>query len=303
MNNSSIVVIGSTNTDMVIKTDRLPSAGETLLGGSFFMNPGGKGANQAVAAARLGGMVSFICRIGDDLFGKKAREMFDKEGIDSSCIFTDEIHPSGVALITVDKNGENTIVVAPGANATLSPRDLRKTGEKITAAAVLLLQLEISMETVEEAVKMATSSGTRVILNPAPAQHIPREVLENVHILTPNRKEAELLTGIRIDEGDLEAASSAASSLHETGVGTIIITLGSEGALLYRGREFFHVPAPAVKAVDTTAAGDVFNGALAVAIAAGVGMKDAVHFACKAASISVTRLGAQSSAPYHHEID
>jgi ribokinase len=288
---------------MVIKSGRLPAPGETVLGGNFFMNPGGKGANQAVAAARLGGMVSFVTRVGQDIFGKGAKELMGAEGIDTRCVYTDPVLPSGVALITIDQHGENTIVVAPGANASLSPSDIDQSASVIHEAEVLLLQLEISLDTVAHAIGIASRSGAKIMLNPAPAHSIPPDLLEKIHILTPNRKEAEWLTGIPIVEGDFESARRAASALHEKGVATVVITLGRDGALLYRGKEFIQVAAPVVKPVDTTAAGDVFNGAMAVAIATGAPLKEAVHFACRAAAISVTRLGAQSSAPYHHEID
>jgi ribokinase len=303
MNKSSIVVIGSTNTDMVIKTTRLPSPGETVLSGDFFMNPGGKGANQAVAAARLGGSVTFVTKTGKDLFASQAKQLLEKEGIATDYVFTDERLSSGVALIMVDQRGENCIAVASGANASLSSSDIEKSAKKIIEAELILLQLEISIETVVFAAELASSHRVKVILNPAPAQQLPANLLKNVHTLTPNRKEAGMLTGITIAENDEDAAMQAAVILHEMGPDQVIITLGSRGALLYSNGEHIFVRAPEVHALDSTAAGDVFNGALAVAMTGGQSVKTAVTFACKAAALSVTRLGAQASAPYLRELD
>lgn len=193
-----ILVIGSSNTDMVVRADRLPRPGETVLGGTFFMNPGGKGANQAVAAARLGGQVAFVCKTGDDLFGSEARRLFREEGIDTSHLLTDPSAPSGVALITVDRQAENCIVVAPGANANLTPDDLRRAASAFEQADIVLLQLEIPMETVEQAALTACATGKRVVLNPAPATAIPARLLAALDLITPNETEAEAITGIRI---------------------------------------------------------------------------------------------------------
>lgn len=296
----SIVVAGSTNTDMVVKTGRLPVPGETILGGAFLMNAGGKGANQAVAAARLGGAVTFVARVGDDVFGSAAVISFQSEKINTDFIAVDKEHPSGVALITVDDAGENCIVVAPGANAQLSDSDITNAAPAFQHASLLLLQLEVPIATVLFAAQTAAAQGVPVILNPAPACPLPAALWQHIAVLTPNEKEAELLTGMQVV--DEQSAGKAADALRQKGVQAVIITLGARGALLCdeEGKEL--VPAPVVKAIDTTAAGDVFNGALAVALSEGRTLRQAVPFAVQAASIAVTRMGAQASAPYRHEL-
>jgi ribokinase len=298
---SYILVVGSSNTDMVAKADRLPAPGETVLGGAFLMAAGGKGANQAVAAARLGADVVFVAKVGDDIFGKQAVESFNREGIDTSCMVTDAANPSGVALITVDAHGENCIVVASGANANLVRVDLFAAEEKIKNASLVLMQLEIPLETVEYVAQLASGYGVPVILNPAPACALPEELMRKVAILTPNQKEAEMLSGVAII--DKASAERAAEALAARSVNTVIITLGAEGALLFDAGKFEWVPAPVVPAVDTTAAGDVFCGALAVALSESRLVKDAVVFACAAAALSVTKMGAQTSAPFRGEVD
>ena len=298
----SVVIVGSAGIDMVIKTDYLPAPGETVLGGTFFMNPGGKGANQAVAAARLNGNVIFICKTGNDIFfGQKAAAIFAKEGINSNYLLSHPDLPSAVALITVDKNAENCIVVAPGANATLIPGDLVNAIPVIEEATVVLMQLEIPLTTVEYVAGLAAAKNIKVVLNPAPAIGLPDSLLKNISILTPNETEAEILTGIKVS--DMSSAEKAARALHNKGVKTVIITLGSMGALVLHEDIFTHIPAMKVAATDTTAAGDVFCGALVVAITEGRNIVGATEFACKAASLSVTKLGAQASAPYRHEVD
>jgi len=299
-----ILVIGSSNTDMVIKTDHLPRAGETVLGGTFFMNPGGKGANQAVAIARLGGNVSFICKTGNDIFGGQSRELFEKEGIDTSYAFSDDQHPSGVALITVDEKAENCIVVASGANANLLPKDLLLVAKAITQADIILMQLEIPIETVEYVADIAYMNGKKVFLNPAPAMPLSSSLLHNLYIITPNETEAEMISGVKIT--DDASAAEAARVIGAMGVQNVIITLGEKGALIYEKENddtIALIPSPKVDAVDTTAAGDVFNGGLAVAFSEGCTLRESACFACKAAAISVTREGAQSSVPYRKEID
>jgi ribokinase len=298
---SSILVIGSSNTDMVIKAPHLPAPGETILGGTFLMNAGGKGANQAVAAARLGGMVTFICKTGNDIFGKQSVQLFKEEGIDTAFIFEDPQQPSGVALITVDDHAENCIVVASGANAHLTAQDLMPAARCIKEAGILLMQLEIPVETVAYAASVAAAQDKKVILNPAPVCALSDELLKDVSIITPNETEASMLTGIKVT-GEA-TAKQAARLLHTKGIATVIITLGAKGALVFDEGECTLVPAPLVHAVDTTAAGDVFNGALAVALSENKPMLAAVAFACKAAAFSVTRLGAQASAPYRHELN
>lgn len=296
-----ITVIGSSNTDMVIKADHLPGPGETILGGSFFMNSGGKGANQAVAAARLGGNVNLICKTGEDIFGERSRQLFKDEGINTSFVISDSGYPSGVALITVDKNAENCIVVASGANAELKPSDLFQAREMIIQSSVVLIQLEIPLDTVSYVATMASENDIPVILNPAPARPLPDKLLEHISILTPNKTEAGMLSGIRVH--DIGSAKEAAQKIRERGVKTIIITLGNQGALILHRDLFTHVPAYAVIAVDTTAAGDTFNGALVVALSEGKDILEAADFACKAAAISVTRIGAQASIPFKSEVE
>lgn len=297
----NILVVGSSNTDMVIKAGHLPRPGETILGGTFFMNPGGKGANQAVAIARLGASVTFICKTGSDIFGHQSQQLFEEEGINTSYIFSDPEHPSGVALITVDEHAENCIVVASGANANLLPSDLAKAEEAIDQADIVLMQLEIPMETVEYVAEIAYRKNKKVILNPAPAHPLSPSLLKRLYMITPNETEAEMISGVKIT--DQESAVKAARILSEMGVQNVIITLGSKGALVYCDEGAELVPALKVKAVDTTAAGDVFNGALTVALSEGRSQLEAVRFACKASAISVTRVGAQSSAPYRNEVD
>lgn len=294
--NNVITVIGSSNTDMVVKASRLPAPGETILGGVFGMYPGGKGANQAVAAARLGSTVHFIGKRGADIFGEEASSLLQKEGIDTTYFLCDENLPSGVALISVDEKGENCIVVASGSNASLSPKDIKSAeAAAIENSSIVLLQLEIPMEAVHYAAELAFNKGVKVILNPAPAQAIPSSLLEKISIITPNETEAEILTGIRIT--DISTAEQAAVALNEKGVETVIITLGAEGALVYHEHQFTKVETIKVTAIDTTAAGDVFNGALAVCLAEGKTIIEAAQYACKAAAVSVTKMGAQSSAP------
>ena len=297
---SKIVVVGSSNTDMVIKAARLPAPGETVLGGDFFMNPGGKGANQAVAAARLGGEVCFVAKVGADIFGQQAVEGFRNEGIDTTFVAVDAERPSGVATISVDAQGENCIAVASGANDALSPADVDNARERIESAEVLLMQLETPLPTVQHAAVLAKQSGKRVILNPAPAQPLADELLALLDVITPNETEAEILTGIKVES--IDDAERAARALQQKGLASVIITLGARGAFVLDGSFTGLVAAPKVDPVDTTAAGDTFNGALAVALAEGQTIEAAVAFANKAAAISVTRLGAQASTPTLQEL-
>jgi ribokinase len=299
MKSPSIVVVGSSNTDMIIQLARIPKPGETILGGDFTSVAGGKGANQAVAAARSGGKVSFIARIGKDMYGEQAIAGFKRDGINVEHVITDKSAPSGVALIFVADGGENSIAVAGGANAKLSAADVKKASKTICSAAILVAQLETPLETIEAAAMIAVRAGVRFILNPAPARSLPDSLLKLVSILTPNETEAELLTGIKVTS--IASAAKAASALRARGVATVIITMGSRGAFLADDRGQQLIPGFKVKAVDATAAGDTFNGALAVALAEGMTSAAAVHFANAAAAISVTRLGAQPSIPKRKE--
>jgi len=296
-----IIVVGSSNTDMVIKTARIPQPGETVLGGRFHMAPGGKGANQAVAAARAGGRVHLVARVGNDLFGDSALQGFRRDEIHVNHVIVDEKAHSGIALIIVNEDGENSIAVASGANARLCPEDVRQAQDAIGRAGILLLQLEIPMETVEEAARIAAEAGVKVILNPAPARALNPGLLQRIDILTPNENEVENLTGIKVETE--EEAARAARLMLQHGVKAVLITLGQRGAYV-AGQGFRKlIPGFPVEAVDSTAAGDVFNGALAVALAENKPLLDAVRFANAAAAISVTRLGAQPSAPTRQEID
>ena len=295
-----IVVLGSTNTDMVITGKKIPVPGETVSGGTFLMNPGGKGANQAVAVARLSakkGACSFIAKVGNDLFGRETAVRMRKDGIDVKLI-VDRREPSGTALILVDAKGQNVISVALGANGTLSLKDVAKFRKSIENAAALLMQLETPMETVVAAAKWAHAKGVPVILNPAPAAKLPGELYKCLDWITPNETEAELLTGVKVT--DAKSAQKAVDVFLKRGVGHVVITMGSKGAYCGNCRKLY--PCRKVKAVDCVAAGDTFNGAFVVALAEGKCCKDAIAFAQKASAISVTRPGAQSSVPFRKEV-
>ena len=295
-----IVVLGSTNTDMVVTGKRIPKPGETVSGGTFLMNPGGKGANQAVAVARLSaskGACTFIGKVGDDMFGRDCAKRMKKDGITARLV-VDGANASGTALILVDAKGQNVISVALGANGTLCVEDIAPFRKDIENAAALLLQLETPMETVLEAAKWAHARGVPVILNPAPAAKLPKELYRCLEWITPNETEAELLTGIKV--ADAKSAGKATEVFRKRGVRHVVITMGSKG--VYCGDCGMMFPAKKVKAVDCVAAGDTFNGAFAVALAEGKSCKDAIAFAQKAAAISVTRSGVQSSIPFRSEI-
>jgi ribokinase len=298
---SKIVVVGSSNTDMIVRAANIPRPGETVIGSEFRMGGGGKGANQAVAAARAGGDVAFIARVGDDIFGRQAVEGFRRDGIETRFVFKNKRAASGVALIVVDNHGENSIAVASGANAKLTPADIEKAKGVIAAADILLLQLETPLETISRAAKLACANGVPVILNPAPARSLDQKMLGLVTILTPNEIETEILTGIKIKSRTDMA--KAARKLMVRGVKAVLITLGARGVFVADGKTRTIMPACKVKAVDTTAAGDVFNGALAVALAEGRALLDAARFANAAAALSVTKWGAQPSAPKRKDIE
>ena len=295
-----IVVLGSTNTDMVVTGKKIPVPGETVSGGHFLMNPGGKGANQAVAVARLSakkGACVFIAKVGDDLFGRDTAARLKRDGI-APRLVVDKKEPSGTALILVDARGQNVISVALGANGTLSPRDVAPFRKDIEGAAAIVMQLETPLETVAWAAKVAHDAGVAVILNPAPARKLPKSLYPLVDWITPNETEAELLTGVKVV--DAASVAKAAGVLARRGVGHVVITMGSKGAYCGDCRRVY--PCRKVKAVDCVAAGDTFNGAFAVALAEGKSCADAIAFAQKASAISVTRPGAQSSVPYRREI-
>ena len=302
MKTSRIVVVGSSNTDMVVKSDRLPAPGETVTGGQFVIAPGGKGANQAVAAARLGAQVAFVAKVGQDVFGDQALEGYQREGIATQWILRDPENATGVALILVDAAGENLISVASGANHALTPEDVQKAAEVIRTAGVLMLQLETPIATVKEAARLAAEAGVAVILDPAPAPDGPlaADLLANVTYLTPNETEAQRLTGIPVT--DEATARTAAEKLLGAGARCVIVTLGAKGALVARGDGAEMIPGHAVEARDSTAAGDAFNGGLAAALAGGLSLQDAVRRANLAGALSVTRLGAQPSLPTAEEL-
>ena len=285
---------------MIAKVPRIPCPGETILGGQFSTAAGGKGANQAVAAARAGGRVNFIGCVGNDVFGDRAVEGLVHEGIGIRYLKRQRV-TSGVALICVATDGQNSIAVAPGANAHLLPNDITRARSAFHAADILLLQLETRLAVVAAAIKQAAKASLPVILNPAPAQPLMDGLLRGVSILTPNESEAERLTGVKVTNE--VGARRAARMLHRRGVKTVTITLGNRGAFVSNEDVCELMPAFRVKAVDTTAAGDVFNGALAVGLAEGIDLPAAVRFANAAAAISVTRLGAQPSAPGRKEIE
>ncbi|HSR52632.1 MAG TPA: ribokinase [Acidobacteriota bacterium] len=300
MKQPRIVVVGSSNTDLIVQTERIPAPGETVLGSDLTMAAGGKGANQAVAAARLGAQVTFVARLGVDDFGKQALKKLEAEDIDCSHLQLDPGLPSGAALIMVQHGGQNAIAVAPGANSGLSPSDVDRAYEKLRQSQALLLQLEVPVETVRHAADLARRQGLIVVLNPAPAQRLEAELLRQVSVLTPNESEAEILTGVKVE--DESSARQAARKMGELGASSVVITLGEKGAYLLTKDEAALIPAPKVDAVDATAAGDAFNGALACALAAGFSIAEAVAQANVAGALSVTRLGAQPSLPTRQEV-
>ncbi len=301
MTKPKIIVVGSSNTDMIIQVPRLPKPGETILGGKFSTAAGGKGANQAVAAARAGGSVNFIARVGKDMFGEKAIEAFQKDGINIENIKKDPTEPSGVAEIFVDQNGENSIAVASGANLNISPADITEVEKIIASQDILVMQLEIPVETVKAAAEIARKNGVKVILNPAPAQKLSDDLLKNISIITPNEIESEMLTGIKVV--DEVSARKAAAVLLSKGVETVVITLGPQGAFYTSNGKSELIPGFKVEAIDATAAGDVFNGALAVALGEKFSINKAIVFANAAAALAVKKLGAQPSAPDRDSIN
>lgn len=297
---NKIVVIGSSNTDMVVRSERLPRPGESVVGNGFMMAGGGKGANQAVAVARMGHRVIFSAAVGNDMFGDAAVAAYQRFGIDTSYIVRKDT-PSGVALIMVDSAAQNSISVALGANNCLTIDDVMPAIEQVESGDIVLLQLEIPMDTVDACVAAAAAKGARVVLNPAPAAMVSENTLSKLYLITPNQTEAQTLTGVEVT--DVVSAQAAAQILVSRGVERVVITMGGAGAFLYENGKGELIEAHKVAAVDTTAAGDVYNGALCAALAEGLSLNDALHFATKASAISVTRAGAQPSVPTREEVD
>jgi len=295
-----IAVVGSSNMDLVVKSKRIPAVGETILGGDFIMVPGGKGANQAVAAAKLGAEVYFIAKLGNDVFAEQSLDNFKKETVNTKHVIQTGEAPSGVALIMVDDEGNNLIVVAPGANQTLLPADVKRAESDIASCGAVVAQLEVPLETIEFAAKMANNLKVPFVLDPAPARELSLELLSMVDVLTPNETEAQILTGIEVT--DEESARAASKSLLERDIKAVILTLGGKGFLLADNEGARYVSAQKVDAVDSTAAGDAFTGSLAVGIAENKALLDAALFANYVAALSVTKMGAQSSMPTLQEV-
>lgn len=297
---SRIVIIGSSNTDIVVRA-KIPAPGETVIGNDFFMNPGGKGANQAVTVAKLGGNAYFVARVGDDEFGRMSLDNYRKCNLDVTYVSVDPKVHSGIAMIVVDSKGENAITVSAGANYKLSESDIDKAGDMIKSADIVLMQLEIPMKIVEYVADIAYANGVKVIVNPAPAAKLSDDLLSKLYMVTPNETECEILTGIRVD--DDASKTAAARKLLDAGVKNVIVTVGSKGSCLVNAEGCTNVPAIPQNALDTTAAGDVYNGALCVALSEGKSIVESMAFATAASSISVTRSGAQSSIPSREEVE
>jgi ribokinase len=295
-----IVVIGSANTDMIVRTSHIPRAGETVLGDDFMQSRGGKGANQAVAAARLGAQVTFVARLGQDHLGQAAFDAYEKEGINTEFIVWDDEAPTGVALIIIDSEGEDIICVAPGANRRLSTDDILAAEAAIQAADCVLLQLEIPLETVEFAIRLASKYHVRVVLNPAPMARLSEDILEKVDVLTPNETEAARMTGDQVSH----PRDLAYNVNRKYGIQNVIVTMGKEGAVISRlhSPSPIEIPAFRVVSVDATGAGDAFNGGLAVALARGDPIEDAVRYANAVGALATTKAGAQSSSPTAWEV-
>ena len=300
-NKKKIVIVGSANTDMVISADHFPLPGETLMGTNFMTNFGGKGANQAVAAARLGGQTVFIGKVGNDNFGTSIISNLESEGINVSHLYTTQKTSTGVALITTIPSGENSIIVNAGANGQLTADDVRDSEEVIAEAGTVLMQLETPVAALTEAAKLGKKHGAFTVLNPAPASLLPHELLENIDLLIPNETEASSISGVEIK--DESTAMEAISAIQGMGVKNVIITVGSKGAIAKVDGKMIMVPAFKVKAIDTTAAGDTFCGALCVALSEGKDIEAAIRFGNKASSVSVTRKGAQLSIPQRKELE
>ena len=299
--NPKVVVVGSFNMDLVVKAGRRPQTGETLMGEVFGMFIGGKGSNQAIAAARLGANVTMIGRLGTDLFGDTLMAAHAEEGIYTDYVIRDTEVGTGVASILIDADGDNSIVLVPQANMRLSVEDIERASESIAAADVLLLQLEVPISASQRAAEIAKSNGATVVLNPAPAQELPDDFLAQVDILTPNEVETESLSGVRVST--TTDAERAAKVLLDKGLSVVILTLGERGALLLTSDLTQQIPAYSVEVVDTTAAGDAFCGALATGLARGENLVDAVGFANAAGALAVTVLGAAPSIPTAAQVE
>ena len=302
----ALVVTGSLNMDFVVRVERLPAGGETVLGNGFQTIPGGKGANQACAAGRLASpatITRMVGRVGYDVFGDQLKASLSAAGVDVSCVHATRSQPTGVALIWVDRNGQNSIVVASGANGALVAGEIEGVRAAYRGAAYALFQLETPLDTVAAAMKIARSEGAKTILDPAPARELPRELLEGVDILTPNESEALILLGRAPARLSIDDAPDVAAGLIRLGARAVVLKLGEHGCLYSDGGSPLHAPGFKVDAVDTTAAGDTFNGALAVALAEGQSISDALRFANRAAAIAVTRMGAQASIPTRAEVE
>lgn len=301
MATGKLVVLGSINADHILNIEQFPRPGETVIGKQYKVAFGGKGANQAVAAGRSGADIAFIACVGADDIGERIRQQLATDRIDTQPIEAIAENTTGVALIFVNAEGENVIGIDAGANAAVTPDYLARYQQKVIDADALLMQLESPLETVIAAASLAKQHQTQVILNPAPARELPDELLAMIDMITPNETEAQRLTGIAVNNDD--DAARAAQALHNKGIATVIITLGSRGVWLSENGKGKLVPGFRVKAVDTIAAGDTFNGALVTALLEGKTMADAVRFAHAAAAIAVTRPGAQPSVPWREEID
>ncbi len=296
-----IVVIGSSNIDMIIHCDRLPVQGQIVAGRQFAMKSGGKGANQAIAVARMGGSVALVTKIGNDLFGKQSLELYESEGISLDYVFSDPDLPSSIGLIMSDSLGEKYISIAQGAIRNLTVGDIDRARPVIEGADFLLMELEIPIETAEYVTRIAAAHDVTVILNPSPVQAISPELLHGVRIIIPNKTEASLLTGITVD--DWASARKAADSIREKGVETVVITLGSKGALVRDACGYHEIAAVKVETVDATAAGDTFCGVFCVGLSEGMGVVEAARMANRAAALSVSRLGSQEAIPYRAELE
>jgi len=296
-----LTVLGSVNADHVVKVDNFPRPGETLHGHNYRVIAGGKGANQAVAASRLGANVNFIASVGDDSFGMRIRKNFEQDGINVEGVMIEEKTPTGIAMIQVSASGENSICICAEANACLTPQRVTPHQSKIENADILLLQLEVPIETIEKAAEIATLSGTTVVLNPAPAQALTDHLLALVNIITPNETEAEILTGIKVF--DDQSAQQAANVLHGKGIETVLITLGSKGVWLSKDSSGQRIEGYRVQAIDTTAAGDTFNGALLAGLLEDKSLDNSIVFAHAAAALTVMGEGAQSSIPYRNDVE